>query len=82
MRHTRPMVTGLFSDRSSAEAAHTAGDMNLVMSDDIRRTHFTGTTAGKETVLGNQAAEGAGIGGTIDTIAAAINWCTGRLEHA
>ena len=46
------------------------------MSDDTRKTHFTGTTVGKETELGNKAAEGAGIGGaiggTIGAIAAAI----------
>lgn len=84
MSDTRPMVTGLFPDRTSAEAAYTAAeargysadDMNLVMSDDTRKTHFTGSTAGKETELGNKAAEGAGIGGaiggTIGAIAAAV----------
>lgn len=81
---TRPLVTGLFPDRLSAEAAYNAAhargyttdDMNLVMSDDTRKAHFTGTTLGKETELGNKAAEGAGIGcaigGTVGAIAAAI----------
>lgn len=84
MSNTRPLVTGLFPDRTSAEAAYSAAeargytsdDVNLVMSDDTRHRHFTGTTAGKETELGNKAAEGAGIGGaiggTIGAIAAAV----------
>ena len=84
MNNTRPLVTGLFPDRTSAEAAYTAAeargytssDLNLAMSDETRKTHFTGTTAGKETELGNKAAEGAGIGGaiggTIGAIAAAV----------
>ena len=84
MSNTGPLVTGLFPDRNSAEAAYTAAEargytadeMNLAMSDETRKTHFTGTTAGKETELGNKAAEGAGIGGaiggTIGAIAAAV----------
>ena len=84
MSNTRPLVTGLFPDRISAEAAYsaaeargyTADDMNLAMSDETRKTHFTGSTAGKETELGNKAAEGAGIGGaiggTIGAVAAAV----------
>ncbi len=78
------LVTGLFPDRASAESAYgtahergySSGDVNLVMSDDTRKRYFTGTTAGKETELGNKAAEGAGtggaIGGTVGAIAAAI----------
>ena len=78
----RPLVTGLFPDRASAEAAygaaHTRGygtdDVNMVMSDDTRKRHFGDETV--ETELGNKAAEGAGIGGaiggTIGAIAAAI----------
>jgi hypothetical protein len=80
MNDTRPMVTGLFPDRTSAEAAYlaaeqrgySANDMNLVMSDDTRKQHFTGSTAGKETELGNKAAEGAGIGGAIGGTVGAI----------
>lgn len=78
------LVTGLFPDRDSVEAAYATthgrgygtDDVNLVMSDETRKRHFTGTTAGKETELGNKAAEGAGvggaIGGTLGAIAAAI----------
>lgn len=77
------LVTGLFPDRSSAEAAYgvatqrgySKDDMNVIMSDDTRKTHFSNTT-GVETELGNKAAEGAGIGGaiggTVGAIAAAI----------
>ncbi|TDP71768.1 hypothetical protein [Roseateles toxinivorans] len=76
------LVTGLFPDRASAEAAYgtvndrgySSGDVNMVMSDDTRNRHFVGT--GVETELGNKAAEGAGvggaIGGTLGAIAAAI----------
>ena len=67
------LVTGLFRDRASAEAAYTStadrgydsNDVNLVMSDATREKHFTGSTAGQETELGNKAAKGAGVGGTI-----------------
>jgi len=76
------LVTGLFPDRASAEAAyqtaHTRGytrdDVDLVMSDATRSTHFADGSA--ETELGTKAAEGAGIGGaiggTIGAIAAAV----------
>lgn len=75
------LVTGLFPDRDSAEAAYATAtsrgysqdDMNLVMSDETRQRHFK---HGQETELGNKAAEGAGIGGaiggTVGAIAAAI----------
>jgi len=78
------LVTGLFPDRQSAELAYggvtqrgyDSGDVNLVMSDDTRKHHFAHTTVGKETELGNKAAEGAGIGGaiggTVGAIAAAV----------
>ena len=78
------MVTGLFPDRTSAEAAYetahgrgyTRNDVDLVMSADTRKTHFPHDGTAVETELGNKAAEGAGvggaIGGTIGAIAAAI----------
>ena len=76
----RTMVTGLFPDRKSAEAAYEAAhargygkdDVNLVMSEATRNTHFVGTTAGRETELGNKAAEGAGIGGAIGGTVGAV----------
>lgn len=79
--NTRPLMTGLFPDRESAERGYTAltdrgyskDDVNLAMSDETRK-HFS--DGGVETELGNKAAEGAGvggaIGGTIGAIAAAI----------
>ncbi len=79
------MVTGLFPDRASAEAAYNAAhargyskdDVNLVMTDDTRTRHFAGeSVAGQETELGSKAAEGAGIGagigGTIGAVLAGI----------
>ena len=84
MNTDKPMLTGLFRDRDSAERAYqsisdrgyTRDDVNVVMSDDTRKRHFTGNDAGRETELGTKAAEGAGIGGAIGgslgAIAAAI----------
>jgi hypothetical protein len=78
----RPLMTGLFPDRESAERGYSSlsdrgyskDDINVVMSDDTKKRHFT--AAGTETELGNKAAEGAGvggaIGGTLGAIAAAI----------
>ena len=76
------LMTGLFPDRASAERGYNAlsergyshDDVNVAMSDETRKKHFT--AAGTETELGNKAAEGAGvggaIGGTIGAIAAAV----------
>ncbi|MCU1263935.1 MAG: hypothetical protein JWM21_253 [Acidobacteria bacterium] len=65
------MVTGLFRDRESAERAYSSltnrgysdKDVNLLMSDETRKKHFT--TDGRETELGNKALEGAGAGAAI-----------------
>ena len=82
MTSDRPLMTGLFPDRESAERGYSSltergyenSDVNLAMSDDTRKKHFT--SSGAETELGNKAAEGAGIGGaiggTIGAIAAAV----------
>jgi len=82
MASDRPLMTGLFPDRESAERGYQAlsergyesSDVNLAMSDETRKRHFV--EAGTETELGNKAAEGAGvggaIGGTLGAIAAAI----------
>ena len=76
------MVTGMFRDRESAERAYGSltsrgydkDDVNLLMSDDTRKKHFTDD--GRETELGNKALEGAGtgaaIGGTVGATLAAI----------
>ena len=75
------MVTGLFPDRQSAEAAfasahergYTKDDVNLVMSDETRTRHFgEDSNSGIQTELGNKAAEGAGIGGAIGGTVGAV----------
>ena len=78
----RRMLTGMFRDRQSTENAYnslhergyTTDDINLVMSEDTRKTHFSGDVA--ETEIGTKAAEGAGkgsaIGGTIGAIAGVV----------
>ncbi len=76
----RPMLTGMFTDRESTENAYNAlhergytkDDINLVMSDETRKKHFSD----EESEIGTKAAEGAGagsaIGGTIGAIAGVI----------
>src|SRR6187549_2918109 len=76
------LVTGLFPDRESAERAYGSmvergygqDDVNLVMSDETRKKHFTDD--GRETELGSKALEGAGtgaaIGGVVGATLAAI----------
>ena len=78
----RGMLTGMFKDRESTEHAYntlhergyTKDDINLVMSDETRKKHFSGQV--KETEIGTKAAEGAGkgsaIGGTVGAIAGVI----------
>ena len=82
MANERPLMTGLFPDRDSAEQGYNAladrgyskDDVNVVMSEDTKKRHFM--SSGAETELGNKAAEGAGvggaIGGTLGAIAAAV----------
>jgi outer membrane lipoprotein SlyB len=77
-----PIVTGLFNDRNSAERAYSTvesrgysrDDVNLMMSDKTRDTHFGEGTA--DTELGSKALEGAGagsaIGGTLGAIIGGI----------
>ena len=84
MDTNEPMLTGLFRDRESAERAYQSvsdrgygrDDVNVVMSDETRRRHFSGPDADRDSVFGTKAAEGAGIGGaiggSIGAIAAAI----------
>ena len=76
------MVTGMFRDRESAENAYgsltdrgyTKDDVNLLMSEDTRKKHFTDD--GRETEIGSKALEGAGtgaaIGGAVGATLAAI----------
>ena len=78
----RRLVTGMFSDKVSAERAYNSlesrgyskDDVHLIMSDDTRKKHFGDTVV--KTELGNKAMEGAGtgsaIGGTIGAIAGVV----------
>ncbi len=78
----RRMVTGMFTDPQSTENAYntlhergyTTDDINLVMSDETRKKHFSGDAA--ETEIGTKAAAGLGtgsaIGGAIAGVVAAI----------
>ena len=71
-------MSGMFRDRNSAEKAyqslHSRGygkdDVNLLMSDETRKTHFGDDTA--HTDLGDRAMEGAGVGSAIGGTAGAI----------
>ena len=75
----RPMVTGLFNDRDSAEYAYRSAsdrgygndDVNLVMSDEARHRHFHGDDD-EQTELGSKAAEGAGIGAAVGGTVGAV----------
>ena len=76
------MLTGMFHDRKSSESAYNTlqekgyekDDINLVMSDDTRKKHFSGDV--KDTEIGTKAAEGAGkgsaIGGAVGTVAGVV----------
>jgi hypothetical protein len=78
----RPLLTGMFSDRESTERAyntlHERGyskdDINLIMSDDTKKRHYSYEDDDSE--LGTKAAETAGagsaIGGTIGAIVGVI----------
>jgi hypothetical protein len=78
------MVTGMFRDRDSAESAYRSlsdrgygkDDVNLIMSDDTRKKHFSDDKRTGDTDLGSKALEGAGvgagIGGTLGAILAGI----------
>jgi hypothetical protein len=79
------MMTGLFRDPDSAIRAYeslkargyTDDEINVVMSEDTRKRHFSGDSASSaETEIGTKAAKGAGVGsavgGTLGAIAAGI----------
>lgn len=71
-------MTGMFRDRQSAEKAYQSlssrgygkDDVNVLMSDETRKTHFGDNTA--HTELGDKAMEGAGVGSAIGGTAGAI----------
>ncbi|WP_316934295.1 hypothetical protein [Hymenobacter sp. AT01-02] len=69
---------GTFRDRDSAERAYQSlssrgyskDDVNVLMSDDTRKTHFGSDTP--DTELGDKAMEGAGVGSAIGGTAGAV----------
>jgi len=71
-------LTSTFRDRDSAERAYnslssrgyTKDDVNLLMSDETRKTHFGDHSA--DTELGSKAMEGAGVGSAIGGTAGAV----------
>ncbi|GAA4370724.1 hypothetical protein GCM10023185_45460 [Hymenobacter saemangeumensis] len=71
-------MTGMFRDRDSAERAYQSlssrgygkDDVNVLMSDETRKTHFGDDT--RRTELGDKAMEGAGVGSAIGGTAGAI----------
>lgn len=77
------VLTGMFRDRQSTEAAYNSlhergyskDDINLLMSDDTRKTHYNEEGA-DATEIGTKAAEHAGkgsaIGGTIGAIVGVV----------
>ncbi len=74
MSSQQQMVTAVFRDRASADAAfdwlHTIGynnsEVNVLMSDKTRRMHYS-DDANVKVNAGSKAAEGMGIGGAIGT---------------
>jgi hypothetical protein len=74
------LLTGTFRDRESAERAYngltdrgyTEKEVNVMMSDDTRKRHFTRDNEVIETDLGNKAAAGGVTGATIGGAAGAI----------
>ncbi|MGQ0766866.1 MAG: hypothetical protein ACT4OZ_14555 [Gemmatimonadota bacterium] len=74
------MLTGTFRDRESAENAYNAltnrgyteKEVNVLMSDDTRKQHFTRDNDVVDTDLGNKAAAGGLTGATIGGAAGAI----------
>ena len=83
MNNHKPLMTGLFPDRESAEMGYktllargyTLEDIKVVMSEHTKRRYFA--SSGAQTKLSIKAAEKVGargaIGGTVDAIAAALS---------
>jgi len=78
------LLTGMFTDRDSAERAYNSAisrgyskdDVNLMMSDQTRSTWYTDDDMASDSALGSKALEGAGtgsaIGGTLGAIIAGV----------
>jgi hypothetical protein len=82
--NNEPTLVGMFDNRADAEKAYNelksmgydADDINIVMSDEGHKRHFSSHDKDHDTELGNKALEGTGkgaaIGGTVGGIAGAI----------
>lgn len=78
MKSDRTMLTGMFSNRENAEKAYNAlhekgytkDDINLIMSDETRKKHFSNELEDSE--LKTKVAEGAGAGSVIGVTVGAI----------
>jgi uncharacterized protein YjbJ (UPF0337 family) len=74
------MMTGMFRDRESAERAYRSlsdrgygkDDVNLLMSDDTRKKHFSKTDTELGTKAWEDAGKGAAIGGGVGATLAAL----------
>ena len=78
------LLTGMFTDRDSAERAYNSAisrgyskdDVNLMMSDQTRSTWYSDDDPAGDSALGSKALEGAGtgsaIGGTLGAIIAGV----------
>ncbi|MFN2578103.1 MAG: hypothetical protein ABR607_10485 [Pyrinomonadaceae bacterium] len=74
------MMTGLFRDRDSAERAYRSlsdrgyakEDVNLLMSEDTRKKHFSDTNTEIGTKAWEDAGKGAAIGGAVGATLAAL----------
>jgi uncharacterized protein YjbJ (UPF0337 family) len=74
------MMTGMFRDRDSAEQAYRSlsdrgygkDDVNLLMSDDTRKKHFSKTDTELGTKAWEDAGKGAAIGGGVGATLAAL----------
>jgi len=68
MAKQRPLITGVFPDRESAEKGYstlasrgyTTNDIDLVMSEDTKKRHFKQALAAYEAALGRSAARARG----------------------
>ncbi|MBC8111797.1 MAG: hypothetical protein H7Y04_12115 [Verrucomicrobia bacterium] len=74
------MLTGMFNDRESAEQAYnslhskgyTKDDVNLMMSDETRKKHFSDSSTELADKAMEKAGVGSAIGGTVGAVVAAI----------
>lgn len=79
-REETGMLTGLFTDRESSEGAYRSlrdrgysdDDINVIMSDDTRKTWYGDDENETDSELGTKAAEGATTGGAIGGTLGAI----------